>query len=277
MTLQTNSSCFQNNEDTNFLPQPCPSHIPATSSLCLQREWEAASQKVTKRKPVAGICCKNAFREGEILVLKNSWQSITYCFFLVLIFPLFCMHLYHLFPFFFSLLFSLQLRDFLFHFPQPTSSSAPGLPGATSSATPARNARPQARWPLSSQLTLPLPDREEGHCCLPTHRLQTPSPSWMLPASKLIRAGGMLLCRSRRDATGWVVQLHLLLSLHLPPFFRLLPWLWCRQQLLSASKVYHSTGLWEQGELQQQVTQKRHKTPTRELPCTDLSFAHTQQ
>lgn len=71
-TLQTNSSCFQNNGDTSFLPWPHLSHIPATSRLYLQREWEAASKKVIKRKSVAGICCKNAFREGEILVLKNS-------------------------------------------------------------------------------------------------------------------------------------------------------------------------------------------------------------
>lgn len=48
-TLQTNSSHFQNNEDTSFLLWPCLSHITATSRLYLQMEWEAASQKVTER------------------------------------------------------------------------------------------------------------------------------------------------------------------------------------------------------------------------------------
>lgn len=99
--------------DTNLFPWPCLSHIPATRRLYVQRELEATSQKVT-RKSVVGVCCwyllQDNFREEEILVLKNNWQPNAYCFFLVLVFLPFCLHLYCLFPFFY-LLFAFQLRD----------------------------------------------------------------------------------------------------------------------------------------------------------------------
>lgn len=187
-----NSSCFQNNEDTNFLPWPCPSHIPATSSLCLQREWEAASQKVTKRKPVAGICCKNAFREGEILVLKNSWQSITYCFFLVLIFPLFCMHLYCLFPFFFFPPFFFSAEGLLVPLP-PTHlqlCSRPAWSHQLSHSCP----QCQATSTLAAQLTAhSAPARQGGGSLLP------PNTQIANPQS-LLNAASYQADQGRRDA-----------------------------------------------------------------------------
>lgn len=56
------------------------------------------------------------------------------------------------------------------------------------------HARPQARWPLSLLLALPLPDPlQTGRSPLPpTRGLQIPHLSWRLPAAKPIGAGGTL-------------------------------------------------------------------------------------
>lgn len=54
----------------SFLGPVFPTCQPQADCTC--KGTEAASQKVTERKSVAGVCCKNTFREGEILVLENG-------------------------------------------------------------------------------------------------------------------------------------------------------------------------------------------------------------
>lgn len=197
-TLQTNSSCCQNNENTNFLLWPCLSHIPATSRPYLQKEWEAVSQDFTKRKSAAGICCKNAFREGD----NPSLEKQLTIFLLLLLPPLFCMHRYCLFrppPVFFSAkglvapfqpsLFNLQLC------------SQPAWGHLLSHSCP--YTRPQAHTGCSAHGSLSrflVCHRQEGHCCLQDADCKSPVPSehCQLP-SRLegkgcwrTRAGGML-------------------------------------------------------------------------------------
>lgn len=114
----------------------------------------------------------------------------------------------------------------MLHFTQPTSSSTPGLPGATCSATPAltphhKRVGCSARASLCCCLTR---RRQEGHCCLqhadckspvPLERCQLPSRSEQEECYR-IRAGGML--------SDWLYSYTCsFLSLHLPPPFCLLP------------------------------------------------------
>lgn len=131
------------------------------------------------------------------------------------------------------------------HFTQAFSSSSSSLPGATCSVTPVL--KPVRKCVVGcSALThsaAARPIAEAGGSLLPaTPTLQIPS---------FLKAACCRASQSRRDATGPVVQLPQHLSLHL----LLLPssLLWPGEQLLCASKVPHSTGLWEQGELQQKV------------------------
>lgn len=175
------------------------------------------------------------------------------------------MHLYCLFPFF-PLPVSFRLRDLLLHFTQPTSSSAPGPSEVTCSAhTPGH--KHVGRSVYGSLCRCLTCCRQEGHRCLQHVDCKSP-----------ISLEGCQL-PSRLEQEG---RYRIGCAATPPPFspsssFLPSPLLWHREQLLSASKVYHSTGLWEQVELQQKVMQNRHKTSGQELACTDLSFALTWQ
>lgn len=198
-TLQTHSSCFQNNGDTNFLPWPCLSHIPATSRLYLQREWEAVSQEVRKSWKVS-LLLESAARTplgkekfwswkvaDNAALTASSWSG----FFLssARTFTAFFFSFPPLSP---PVFFSVRGLVAPFH---PThlqlhSQAGPACGYLLNRSCP--DPRPQARWPLSS--LLPLTRRFANPPTL-FQRCQLLSQSEEQEGCHRIRAGRMLFGR----------------------------------------------------------------------------------
>lgn len=167
---------------------PHPSH---KETVCAEgiRSHQSESHKE--------VCCwyllQDNFREEEILVLKNNWQPNAYCFFLVLVFLPFCLHLYCLFPFFY-LLFAFQLRDLSSISPKLSPAPVPACLGPPAQSLQSLSQSVSVLLAAQLWLTLLLPDplqRQEGHCCL-QHPHCKSHPSWRLPVAEPARAGGML-------------------------------------------------------------------------------------
>lgn len=139
----------------------------------------------------------------------------------------------------FGLLFSLQPRDVLLHFTQPTSSSTLTCLG------PLLRHRPT----MGSKMT-------------------AASNTWAADPLSLLNTASYGASQARKDAIGSEQEgcSQIGCAATLAPFspssslVLSSSLLWQQGAALSASKAQHSTGLWEQGELQQKVMQNRHKT-----------------